>query len=105
MLGLNVGPSCIIYVEDLGWLHMPKVAAHECWGSTVDTSMSEITVAAHNCEDQQWLCMYVGNQLWLRMYVWESTVATNVCWGSTVAAHVSSSMVVVNINYVLSAIA
>ena len=62
-------------------------------------------VAAHNCEDQQCLCMYVGNQLWLHMYVWGSTVATNVCWGSTMATHVFSSMVVANINYVLSTIA
>ena len=50
-------------------------------------------VAAHKREDQ----------LWLRMYVWGSTDATNVCWGSMVAAYVSSSMVVANINYVLSA--
>ena len=59
-------------------------------------------VAAHKCEDKQWLSLYVGSQLWLRMYVWGSMVATNVCWGSTVAAYVSSSMVVANINYVLS---
>ena len=63
-------------------------------------------MAANICEDQQWLRMYAGNQLWLRVYVWGSTVATNVvCWGSTVAAHVSSSIVIANINYVFSTIA
>ena len=50
---------------------------------------------------------------------WQSTVAVYIClevncchkcmlrstWGSMVATHVSSSMVVANINYVLSAIA
>ena len=64
-------------VGDQRWTHV-------CGGSTV---------AAHKCEDQ----------LWLRMYVWGSTDATNVCWGSMVATYVSSSMVVANINYVLSA--
>ena len=83
---------------------MSKIAAHECWGPTVDTCIPGSTVAEHKCEDQQWLRMYVGNQLWLCMYVWGSRVATNVCWGSTVAAHVSSSVVVANINYVLSTI-
>ena len=61
-------------------------------------------MAAHNCEDQQWLCMYVGNQLWLHLYVWGSTVATNYV-GDQRWPHMCSSMVVANINYVLSTLA
>ena len=73
-LGINVGPSCMSRIKGG---HTSKVAAHEDQRWTHVCRRS--TVAAHNCEDQQWLCMYVGNQLWLRMYVWGSTVATNVC--------------------------
>ena len=104
---IYAGDQCwpFVYVKDQGWPHMSKVAALECWGSTVDTLCRTSTVVAHNCEDQQWPCMYVCNQLWLRMYVWGSTVATNVCWGSMVAAHMSSSMVVASTVSVLSTIA
>ena len=76
-------------VGDQWWTHV-------CWGSTV---------ATHKCEDQQWLHVYICNQLWLSMCVGGLIVSTNVCLGSTVATHVSSSMVVANINYVLSTIA
>ena len=48
--GNNGGPTYklgnqrwpFMYVEDQGWPHMSKVAAHESWGSTVDTCMSGI---------------------------------------------------------------
>ena len=64
---------------------------------------SRSTVAAHNCEDQQWLHMYVSNQMWLGMYVWGSMVATKCMLG--INGGRTCSMVVANINYVLSTIA
>ena len=95
MLAVHIcrGSRVVAHVQGSRICMLGINGGHVCQGSTV---------AAH---------IYVrinSGRAWMSAIndgcIWGSTVATNVWWGLTMAAHVSSSMVVANINYIFSTI-